>query len=160
MRRIVVCLWLAGFALIISILLLLPSYFLSQVRANEARAELERSKHVLDTEVQPEDVTKEITAALRNANDLKPFTQPLSVYQLVRVFENKPTGIKITNISFTNGAPEQSKIIVEGKAPNRESLTTFGDLVEGRAEFASVELPVSNFVKEKDIDFSMTITVK
>ncbi len=159
LRRLTVALGMTSVALLISFLLLLPSYFLSQVRANIIKADLEHSKRILDTELQPEAVTNELSAAIRDAADLKPFVPPDSVSELIGIFERKPATISITSFSFQNQI-EQPVIVLQGKAADRESLTAFGKSLEERVEFASVELPVSNFVKESNITFSMTVTLK
>lgn len=145
----------------ISIVLLIPSYILSRTKAGEVMNELDHVKRVLDTELQPSEVTRELMEAAQNAQDLKPFTQTNSVYQLVKIFESKPANIRISNIIFDNERePEPATITLTGIAADRESLRVFGRLMEARAEFATVDLPVSNFAKEKNIEFNMIITIK
>ena len=76
-------------------------------------------------------------------------------------FESKPPNIRIKNIVFDNERdPEPATITLIGIATDRESLRSFGRLMEARTEFSTVDLPVSNFAKEKDIEFSMLVTIK
>lgn len=159
-RRAVVFCGLVIFILMVSLILLIPSYFLTNIRAKEVSVELEKSKQALNEELPPEDVMKELAVAVHHANDLKPFTKPVSVYDLMRIFESKPAAITITQIAFTDRTSGQPQISLSGRAQDRESLTAFGRALESRVEFARVDLPVSNFAKESNIDFSMNITTK
>lgn len=149
------------FALVISLILLVPSYFSFYVRSGQAKVELEKSTRALDTDLQSEELTAELNAAIRHVADLKPLVEPVSVYDLVRIFESKPSSIRITEISFDGALAETpAKISIRGEATDRDSLKAFGRSLEGREEFSEVDLPVSNFVKERDIDFVMSVTIK
>lgn len=166
LRRVVVWLGLLVSMLTISLALLVPSYVLSRFKASDIQAELDTSKQTLESQLLPPDVTNAIAGAAKNADSLKPFSDPLSAYNIIRIFENKPATIKISKISFSNfgtdpaGAVQQANVLLRGKAADRESLTNFGKTLEARSEFASVNIPVSNFVRETNIDFTMTVSLK
>ncbi len=166
MRRMIVWLTLVFVVLLISLVLLMPSYLLSRVRAGEAADELAHTKSLLEGALMPAEVTKEIAVAIGHAQELRPFKEGNSAYDIIKIFEIKPATIKLTSVSYSlpadvpDFAPAQPKIILKGIAPSRDSLTSFGKLIENREEFASVEIPVSSFVKETNIDFSMTVTLK
>jgi hypothetical protein len=159
-RRIVVWLGLIMCVLVISLILLAPSYFLTRMKAEQVRTELENTKRSLDAEMPPAEIVAELEAAVRHAEALKPLVKQQSLYELLQIFESKPNTIRITGLSFRGGTNGKSIIELKGKAVDRESLTGFGRALEGRAEFETVDLPVSNFVKEKDIEFSMIVTLK
>lgn len=159
-RRVVVALSFLVFALIVSLALLSPSYFLTQVKAKIVRNELEVTKQKLYAELPSDETMKSLSVAVKHAEALRPLTKPVSVYELLRIFESKPESIKITNIAYAKLDADMSSVTLRGMAENRESLTSFGRTLENRVEFVSVDLPVSNFVKERDIDFSMTIILK
>jgi hypothetical protein len=162
-RQVVVWLGMFVVVLAISIVLLSPSYFLARIRAEAAKVELETAKRTLDAKLPPAEMVSEIQAAVRTAQDLRPLTAPRSVYELIKIFESNPQEIKINSIAFVEKTPDGLRpavVTVEGWALDRESLTLFGRTLENRVEFASVDLPVSNFVKERNIDFVMTITLK
>jgi len=161
MRRMAAILGLIVCALLISLVLLTPSYFSFHIRSGQARTELEQTKQALDTDLQSDAFTADLNEAIRHVADLRPLVEPHSAYNLVRIFESKPSSIKIFEISFRGATDERSaEISVRGKATDRESLKAFGRSLEGRVEFESVDLPVSNFVKESDIDFLMSVKIK
>lgn len=161
LRRIVVCLSFVVFALFISVTLLVPSYFSFYVRSNQAEINLAQAKADLSTDLQNDELTSELSTAIKHAVDLRPLVESTSVYDLVRLFESRPPAIKITNINFINMTADTRPIInIRGMADDRDSLRAFAAALEGRVEFENVDLPVSNFVKEKDINFSLSVGVK
>ena len=160
LRRVIVGLELLLVVLVISLILLTPSYFLTRIRAEEASVELESVRRQLDSRLPPAEMVREISNGVRDAGALRPLANQRSAYELIRIFESRPITIKISEIEFSAPAAGQAQILVKGVAADRESLTAFGRTLEGRAEFQTVNVPVSNFVKEKNIDFLMTITLK
>lgn len=160
LRRLVVWAFIVIITLVVSLILLTPSYILSRTRVAEVKDQLDESKRILDTELQPSELTEQLTEAARNARDLQPFGQKNSAYTLLKILEVKPTHIKITSISFENKDPNLASISLAGTALDRESLKSFGRLMENREEFSAVDLPVSNFAKEKDIAFTMRLMIK
>jgi|CXWK01.1.fsa_nt_gi hypothetical protein len=159
----VIVVWLGATlaAFVISLILLAPSYILTRIRASEALVELEGTKQTLDEKLPPGDVVTVVEDAVRSADALRPLVKPKSVFDLVSIFESKPKSITLSKISYQEQTDElPAKMIVQGRAADRESLTTFGKTLEGRVEFESVDIPVSNFVRETDIYFSMTAILK
>lgn len=64
--------------------------------------------------------------------------------------------VKINAISVDTPTPEDLVIIIQGIAPNRDSLLAFKSRLEELAG-GGVELPVSDLAKSKDLQFSMRI---
>lgn len=159
-RRYIVAFGFVISVLAISLALLSPSYFSTRTRAKIAGDELKFVKQAIDAELPSAELVSELSAAVKHAEALKPLAKPVSVYELVRIFEGKPKTIKISDISFSDQTGDRPVFTLRGMAQDRESLTAFGRTLESRVEFESVDLPISNFVKERDIDFSMTIALK
>lgn len=53
----------------------------------------------------------------------------------------------------------QSTLIVKGVSANREALVSFVKNLKDSGFFTSVDLPVSNLAKEKNIDFSISASI-
>lgn len=159
-RRAVVFFGLVTFALVVSLILLFPSYFLTNMRAQEVSAQLEKVRTDLNSQLPPGEIVDGLISAARHAQDLKPFSQSLSIYDLIKILESRPDSIKINQITFSDKAEVGPEISVSGLARDRESLIGFGRVLEERVEFESVDIPVSNFVKETNIEFSLRIDVK
>jgi hypothetical protein len=68
------------------------------------------------------------------------------------ILEEKTNKIKINDFFFDKG-----KILIQGLSEDRQSLLSFIDSLKKKKDFKKVESPVSNFIKEKNIEFKLTI---
>ncbi len=74
------------------------------------------------------------------------------------VLASKISGIKISQILYQNDPIAGKSISLTGAASSRAVLLLFGQTLEDNTAFKNVNLPISNFVKESDIDFYLTLT--
>ncbi len=155
----------AIFAFVVVVVLsagfLVPSFIISNVKlagiateAQKARAvsELQNTKNTSGT------ILKDTKTQLLL---LQPDASEDSVQNVLGLItKNKSSDIRIQNVSFERGVAgaEDGKIVVSGIAKNRESLTTFSSQIQSNSIFKNVDLPISNFAKNKDIAFSMQIS--
>ena len=86
------------------------------------------------------------------------FVELLSV-----IIEAKPQGVTIGSVSFTRGESSNGQIgarmFISGIAPTRKSLIDFSKSLNDTKAFASVDVPVSNLTKEKNVPFSVTLFI-
>lgn len=68
-------------------------------------------------------------------------------------------GIEIKKMSVTRNVEGISPITVAGNAADRQSLASFRDRILATEEVSSVDFPISNLAKDKDIQFSITVTL-
>lgn len=81
--------------------------------------------------------------------------QPIQAVE--RVVQAKNTSIHITDIQYKEVTATSSILILQGKADRRDSLKQFITNLQSISGFSDVTLPVSNFAKDKDIDFSVSM---
>jgi len=160
LRRFTIILFLLCALAIISIVLLFPSYLLSRVRESDISSRLENAKQVINKNYPKEDLPAGLILTKSKIQALNVSPKNVSVYDLFRIFEDKTAAIKVTELSFIHRTKEEAKIALKGRAMSRESLTEFEKKLRGRPDFVSIDLPISNFAKETNIDFSMNIVVK
>lgn len=67
------------------------------------------------------------------------------------ILEEKPEGVKINNLFF-----DKKKITIQGFSNTRQGLLLLVDNLKKKG-FKKVESPISNIIKEKDIEFSINI---
>jgi len=67
--------------------------------------------------------------------------------------------VRITGLTYEKDKTDIKRVRLAGISPDRESLLAFTNILEQENLFTNVEVPVSNFVKEHDIEFSMEITL-
>lgn len=68
------------------------------------------------------------------------------------ILEEKTDKIKINDFFFDKG-----KVLIQGLSENRQNLLSFIDSLRKKKDFKKVESPVSNLIKERDIEFKLTI---
>lgn len=68
------------------------------------------------------------------------------------------TGIKITSLQLSVSDAEK-KIVVSGLAESRLLLANFRDTVESNDNYDQVILPLTSLIRDRDIEFSMTLLV-
>ncbi len=70
----------------------------------------------------------------------------------------KSDGIRITSFSLQQNA-STANMTVKGNAKTRENLLDFSNKLKGNSAYKNVHLPISNFAKDSDIDFTLVITI-
>lgn len=144
--------------LIASSLLLLPVYVRinSQINTFETAAK-EAAERVSEYNLSSETLVKTGTKArlLLELRDEAKFSAIISLLQGMENSQVYIESIDLTRID-TNIAPIQ----LSGKAMTRQSLADFRTALLSRPEIDTVLLPISNLARDRDISFSVTITMK
>ena len=78
------------------------------------------------------------------------------------LLKEKIDSINITHISYTKSEKIDSvspNIQVSGKANSREALFSYAKKLENNGTFSSVDVPISDFVKGKNIEFIIQLKI-
>ncbi|MBI5005255.1 MAG: hypothetical protein HZC03_01485 [Candidatus Lloydbacteria bacterium] len=158
----------AVFALMVIIvfagILLVPSFLLSSVKATESEARLD-----ILHKTPARNLEEEIKAVVIKTNADTAFlsesgNQTFSVGGFVEhLLETKPDSIAITGIFYEKSKAKDNvsdKASIRGIAANREALSAYAASLGSDRYFAEAVLPVSGFVQEKDIEFSVSLKIK
>lgn len=95
-----------------------------------------------------------INQQLQNVDQLQNKTRNYS-FVLERLTELVPPGIRFKNI-FIN----ENDIFLKGHATTREALISFKDVLEKSPYFEEIKSPLSNFLKQREIEFSFSFKIK
>lgn len=157
LRLFVVILLLLFILEILFLVVISPSYFLSIVKARVIKKEFDqpvKSKRALENKNLQKNIkdSKEILSLLRPEDD-----KSLLKNVILKIIENKNSGISINGISAVNSKKGQYQIVITGTSINREFLKTFADSLKTEKSFNSIDLPISNFTKISNIDFSISL---
>ena len=141
---------------VIGTVLLLPSFLLSKVKervvSNQASLlEKKADKETADTPNNILIITKRHLTAL--SEDVTE-TSPSLV--ISTALSHKPNGVIIKQV-LLDKTPDGTLLSIGGTAESRGQLTSFSSAIEGDALFTSVEFPVSNLAKDRDIDFTIKV---
>ena len=74
---------------------------------------------------------------------------------LMRIVSAKPQQISLNNFSFVRDGTEKVKVDISGVAENRAALLSFEKTLEQTGLFEKVTVPVSNFARDSDIEFTI-----
>ncbi len=86
------------------------------------------------------------------------YSQMSQYIKLFRKLENND--VTFSQIGINRTKDGVSPIQLSGTATNRQALAAFRDTLLGQSEVQSVDLPISNLAKDKDIAFNLTVTMK
>ncbi|MBP6924677.1 MAG: hypothetical protein KBC62_04495 [Candidatus Pacebacteria bacterium] len=77
---------------------------------------------------------------------------------IIRKYEG--LDITISDIVISRSKDGFSPIQVTGRAVSRQSLSQFRESLLAEPSIATVDLPISNLAKDRDIQFNLSVTVK
>ncbi|MFZ4500530.1 MAG: hypothetical protein ACOYMZ_03520 [Minisyncoccia bacterium] len=67
-------------------------------------------------------------------------------------------GITLSGFSFTAGV--ERTLVIQGVVTTREVLQGYADALKGHDQVAMVDNPVTNYLKQRDNEFTITVTFK
>ncbi len=146
-----------GVMFLVVSLLLLPVYVLvnSQVQvyetsANEAVAKV--AEYDLSASVLAEaNVQAQMLIELRQMKTFSDLIDDFSALQ--------GNDIAVTDLDFRRVGIKLNSVQLEGKAKDRKALADFRDALMTLPEVKDVHLPIANLAKDKDITFSISVTL-
>ena len=108
-----------------------------------------------------EDLASRIKSLSDNANILIKLQSAPSGSEAIRSILDLPrTGITLSSFTFMPGnGKDTGRMTLTGSAATRESLRTFDRSLASLSFVTSTDLPLSAYAKEKEIPFTITLTL-
>lgn len=108
---------------------------------------------------------KEITSDVNKINaELKTIDESLEYKKIVPfiniILSKRARSIYINELTYTSDGPKKATIKLEGISSTRVSLLSFVKSLEETKSFKVVDLPISNFAKDRNINFSISLTIE
>ncbi|MDP3645652.1 MAG: hypothetical protein Q8R25_01050 [bacterium] len=146
-----------GLAEAILIVLVAPSYFLARSRIEAAEKEhvsLEKLSPAKDPAIATflSTTKAKIDAAVANE---QPDAMSTTLANIVTL---KGAGIHILGFKSESKGAGSSVVTVNGIAADRDALLRFKERIEREATWGAVDLPVSSYAKDRDINFVIQFT--
>ena len=143
--------------LFIGTILLIPTYRLAMEKTTEINKSIKIAQTLSASRAEgnPEFAVKEVQKKL----DLFASQKKKAAWtQLVAsIVADRPEGMQLSGFTYLAG---KRSIEIRGRASDRDALLDFVRALEKEIAFEKVTVPVSSFVKERDLDFSIEIMVK
>lgn len=135
---------------------LLPSYI--WLRATEKESFLKKQT-IADNAVADPSLNQFLADATVKMKGLEAVSGISYRVMIDHLVDAKGPGIKLNDIQFGNQNGHTS-LSLSGVSADRESLVAFSKALEKQPEYSSVKVPVSNFIKDRNIEFSLDIQGK
>lgn len=160
LRRIIVVLYAIIFIQVIIIVTFLPSWFISLYIQKDATSEVAKTEQdILKSEV--DKLTSEINSFNSKLRVIKETQTGYSPTEIVtKISEQKNSSVSLKEITYSKQNKDEIKVSLSGVAKERESLLSFVKKLETSKLFEKVDSPISNFTKDKDIQFSLFLILK
>jgi hypothetical protein len=151
---------IVSFSILVACVALLPAYFISTVKDSIINTKLETQKHQPLPLLGEQSLLaiKDINTKLSLVENAEKNKFPISEKVINEILLKKTPDIKIIQILYENDQTQVKKISILGSAPSREVLLTFEETLEDDPNFKNVDLPISSFVKESNIQFNLSLT--
>ena len=141
----------------IGIAILVPLYIFSMTKERSAVNRLEVTKKLPLLE-NGQNIDEWLKSTKEKQRILAPALKKDEPYEYFnRIISLKPEGISLKNLSWKRD-PKGTVISVNGIASTRNTLLMFEQALNNSGQFSKAALPVSNLARDKNIDFSLTIS--
>ncbi len=150
-------------ALVINFVALAPAYILARVKLLDAVSKPE----LADGEVAETSPDLLLGLPTEISAKLKIMEANIPKQTLVEIFDGvgkvMPEGVMVSSVSFSDhvGPSEKNskKIDIAGVALDRKSLIDFSEALKTISFITSVDLPVSNLAKDRNLPFTIKIVI-
>ena len=156
-RLFAVSLWMLALLAWVGVILLLPSYFFIEFQLHEFQRSFQAFQSSPEIPRMERDEKETKLLASRFSFLKSAFASNEQISSLLEIiFSLRPAGVSITDLSYAKG---DNTIAIKGNAHTRSDLLEFSRLLEARPEFGKAYSPLSNFLKEQYLDFSLSVEV-
>ncbi len=158
-RKVVLSLVFVIFLQTVFLIFIFPSWLISSYKEKEvvSRGE-EMNKYLSSLNV------ASTTSNIRMINQkLAVIDGALSYPEMVPIIKNilskRTSAIKIVDVVYISDGEKSASVSIKGKSETRESLLSFVKSLQDTNLFKSVDLPISNLTKDKNLSFSIEIKI-
>lgn len=147
-----------GTALLIALVLLLPSYFLANVIEGDAKREVAILENSSES-TEREEINAELLLIKERLRAITKVEDRTELYEVIDTIANVGgNSISISSISYSRGFDgEHSTLLLGGIALTRDGLLAFTKTLEENELFAEVNLPVSSLAQDQNIEFNIDV---
>ena len=155
-RITIVVVWLGVVAFLVAILSLIPIYIIARAEQSTLNQELTQLKNQPEFRIE-EGLQKDIKEINQKLNAFSGDNAiSLSQQVLLPLLHVLPSDIHLSEIFYSAPGETPAGITLVGVADTRTALQSFADDLEKSDAFMNVELPISDFVKNQNVDFRIS----
>src|SRR3989344_1199853 len=160
-RLVTTVLVMLAVTMVIASALLFPAYLLASHKRTTILEELSKTGNQNASSQETKDLEKIVKEMDVTLDMLGSKGQKFSISNdiVAKTAGFKTGNIKITGMFYDKKDPESS-FSLKGTAASRQSLTSFIEMLKKDVAFRDVSLPISDLVKDRNIDFTVMIKLK
>ena len=158
-RLLVVALIFVLFVQVSFLILIFPSWLSSFYKEQEVSGEVEMAKgSELSSDVSSTTIAVQSINAELNIIDAE-LEYPRVIPFIDTILSQRTSDIYINGLTYVSTDKNAATITLMGISDTRQSLVAFVERLKQIKSFVAVDLPISNLVKDQNINFSLTITI-
>ena len=145
-------------ALVLGAFVMIPTYVLINLQVSSFSSSAATASQKIAT---MQDVSKDLMVANDQAKALVDgfrFTSLSGAAKQFTQLENNE--LTLSQISISRTKDGVGPVMLSGEAHSRQALADFRDRLLALPQVDGVDLPISNLAKDKDIQFTLTVTMK
>lgn len=155
-RVAVVALLLSLFAIVGSVILLLPAYLSVSAKEKAIQEEIAAVQKQIAAE-EGEEILSLLGEVRGSVAVLMPTATSSSATKLLQfISEKRPSGVVLTGFSYDHREGGSSLSLI-GRALTRDALITFVKELRSDTRFSLVDLPISDLVRSQNLTFTIKI---
>lgn len=149
-----------SFMIVLTIILLFPSYFYSksEEKIADQKLALFNLENPTNENKNLDQIIKDINKNMILLKDATP-TYLLSDKILKEILNIRTEGITYTQIVYNKKNIETATLDIKGMATDRTALKNFKMTLDNNINYKKVELPISNFIEKENLDFIISIEI-
>lgn len=107
-----------------------------------------------------ENVSNELTQSTQQAQLVMLNTREKQLSEIIYLFNSlEGDGIEVSTLNVNRAVTGIAPVLISGTAADRQSLADFRDRLLAEASIETVDFPISNLAKDRDINFSITVAL-
>ncbi|MFC1732245.1 hypothetical protein ACFL6I_18210 [candidate division KSB1 bacterium] len=143
--------------IVLGIILLLPSYFVSKSKGESIGRQSELLKKTIIFREGDTSVTSLLSTKQKINQLVETQKQVLQTEIIQTIIQNTDENVAVDAFYYKKGTDSDGEMKVTGKADSRTALLSFSDRLKKESLFDRVDLPVSSLARDSNITFSITL---
>lgn len=144
-------------SLFLLVILFIPSAIYSKYKNNTIKNQLEMMENTKGSNTDTVALVKKLNEM---AGVLSKDNSATASDLIEKILSLKKGNISISSFSINDSATDSKTIVINGISKTRDDLTAFNKALISDGTFYSVDLPISDLIKNSDEDFSITLIYK
>ena len=139
------------------LIFLLPSWVISEAKENEIILQTEEINNLAPELSSFSSLISSTNVKLGILNSALQY--PVLIPLINTVVSSKTRAVLLNQFTYSLTGTSTATLAIRGISNTREALVSFAKNLQNTKKFKTVDLPISNLAKDKDLDFSINLVI-